>query len=494
MIAWRSVREAGRRPPRGADDSGLWFAVCALVAVSLALSLWTLARSSIWIDEAFTYAVATAPSRRLFEDLALNGGNMLLYTLLMRGWLTLGDSDWWLRLPSAIFATGAIPLVFAIGRRIMGGRGALLAAMLVAGSSPLIAHAQEGRSYSLAVWLVLVAWLTVLRYAEAPSVRRAGAVVVAASLAVYAHVIVLLVVVAQLVWPVMVTARRQTLLLGAGIAALVSPVVVLALRPGAADPSWIPELSQAQVGSALLTLAGTDSQIMALGMLALWGAGIMVAWRHRDPLRMLAVIWISVPVAALVGVSLAKPILEPRYMLPLVPGAALLAASAVTSRVKLGGLALLPLLVLNVPSIGTALTGEEPEDWRGATAYLAAEADDGDGVLLVGEARPAVAYYWQWLSDPPAVISADGPVSLAVVRRTYSDEVRSLRAANTVRVLTRFGSSSASDRSLRYLAEVQRRLVLVEQRQFGSRVRLDRYQAPDDSDRLRDSPRRAEGA
>lgn len=44
----------------------------------LALALASLTNRSLWIDEAFTEAVATAPTDQFLDDLSYNGGNMSL--------------------------------------------------------------------------------------------------------------------------------------------------------------------------------------------------------------------------------------------------------------------------------------------------------------------------------------------------------------------------------------------------------------------------------
>lgn len=129
-------------PPSGSLASA-WVLVTIFSCVTLALALTSLSDRSLWLDEAFTTAVATAPTGRFMDDLAFNGGNMALYLVFMRGWVVAGDSDWWIRLPSALFASACVPCFFAMARRFVNTGAAVAGAGLLGISPPLLLHSQE---------------------------------------------------------------------------------------------------------------------------------------------------------------------------------------------------------------------------------------------------------------------------------------------------------------------------------------------------------------
>ena len=79
--------------------------VALLTIASGVVNLATLSSSSVWLDEAYTYDVARAPWGRFVSDLLYNGGNMMLHTVFLRFWLLVDTSEFWFRLPSALFAT-----------------------------------------------------------------------------------------------------------------------------------------------------------------------------------------------------------------------------------------------------------------------------------------------------------------------------------------------------------------------------------------------------
>jgi 4-amino-4-deoxy-L-arabinose transferase-like glycosyltransferase len=68
----------------------------------------------------------------------------------------LGFSEYTLRLPSVLFSTGSIPLVYYLGRRFLRPATALLAALLLAVSDWDVAVAQTARMYSIFSFFLLL--------------------------------------------------------------------------------------------------------------------------------------------------------------------------------------------------------------------------------------------------------------------------------------------------------------------------------------------------
>lgn len=68
----------------------------------------------------------------------------------------LGFSEYTLRLPSVLFSTGSIPLVYYLGRRFLGPATALVAALLLAVSDWDVAVAQTARMYSIFSFFLLL--------------------------------------------------------------------------------------------------------------------------------------------------------------------------------------------------------------------------------------------------------------------------------------------------------------------------------------------------
>ncbi len=141
--------------PRKANNAALWVGLLTLAAA--VLRLLHLGAKSLWFDEPLTVALARMswPSFKVLwhgGEAAYQGA----YFLLMRGWLLLGDTEAWIRLPSALFAIASIPLIYFLARRLIGDKAALAAAALLAFSSTDVYYSQEARSYTMGIFLVLL--------------------------------------------------------------------------------------------------------------------------------------------------------------------------------------------------------------------------------------------------------------------------------------------------------------------------------------------------
>lgn len=125
------------------------FAILILV-IALGLRLFRLGSESLWIDEGF--------SLRDTYGLDLMGETRPLYFLFMTVWMKLGmgHSEFFLRLPAALFGAASVWLVYLLGRKLVGERPALMASFFMAISVLQINHSREIRMYSLSVLVTLL--------------------------------------------------------------------------------------------------------------------------------------------------------------------------------------------------------------------------------------------------------------------------------------------------------------------------------------------------
>src|SRR5580693_5693403 len=120
-----------------------------LTLAGAGLRLSHLGSKSLWLDEGATVALART-SWQHFAWVWWHGEANLqtVYFLLMRGWIHFGISEAWLRLPSALFGIASIPLLYVVGRNLMGTTPALAAAALLTFSPAHVEYSQEARSYT----------------------------------------------------------------------------------------------------------------------------------------------------------------------------------------------------------------------------------------------------------------------------------------------------------------------------------------------------------
>ncbi len=135
---------------------GWWF--LALYAGGLVLRLYHLGSQCFWFDEAQTLLIARLP----WDEIVQRAYRPPLYHYLLHVWSAMvPDTEFWLRLPSAL--TGALipPLTYLLGARIYGRRTGILAGLFAALSPALVAYAQELRMYSLlALEFALLCWFS----------------------------------------------------------------------------------------------------------------------------------------------------------------------------------------------------------------------------------------------------------------------------------------------------------------------------------------------
>jgi 4-amino-4-deoxy-L-arabinose transferase-like glycosyltransferase len=166
-------------------------------------------------DEGYTWLVASAPNAGGFlHRLAIYENTPPLYYLLLTP-LPLNDEPW-VRLPALIAGVALAGVVFAIARRSLGIRVALLAALGLAIAPYAVAQSNFGRAYMLADLALLCAFWAAVRLAEGHSWKWwwlfwAGAVVAIYSEYNAAATLVPLVIGLTLVMP---RPRWRTLALG----------------------------------------------------------------------------------------------------------------------------------------------------------------------------------------------------------------------------------------------------------------------------------------
>jgi 4-amino-4-deoxy-L-arabinose transferase-like glycosyltransferase len=127
--------------------------------------------------------------------------NHLLHTFLSHfAWQVFGDHEWALRMPALLFGSLLIPATYCAGRVLYGRGAALIAAALVAGSSPLINYSVEARGYIIlcVLFLLLVVTSRYLLDHDSPSAWLVWGLI--AALGLYTIPTMLYGVVSMAVW------------------------------------------------------------------------------------------------------------------------------------------------------------------------------------------------------------------------------------------------------------------------------------------------------
>jgi mannosyltransferase len=370
--------------------------LAGVMLVGFALRTVAIGRESLWTDEALTLVIAHLPVWDMITK--PTDPTPFLYYGLHKWFVPDGAGVVAVRGISLVAGMLTLPVVYAIGRMMFSGAGALLATALVALSPPLIDYSQEARAYSLLVLLVAASamfLLLALRDQAARRRRLALAGFAASSVAAfYTHFIALFWVAPALL------ILRICLPRAAGREAmreawLAIAVVVLMSVPEAGRVAryataangfnWLTQLSPLGIVDLLARMwlpAGVSPigrwaglvLVAALAGLGLIRRKVIAEWARQRPQAPLIIAALCLqPLALWLFGYVVSPVLMERTMLPSLIGVALLLTLLVqllerpARQIVTGA-----VLVAALGSLAFTGTVRAKEDWRGAERQLAA--------------------------------------------------------------------------------------------------------------------------
>ena len=190
--------------------SGRFLAIAGtLVIGGFLLRIAAIGDQELWVDEAFSFYVATTDTD-LFRAL-LTENSPPLYYLLLRLWVEIaGTSETELRLLSAIFGTLFVAEVIWAGTTFFNRPVALWAGAFAAIAPIHIYYSQEARTYSLLVLLILLTYIVLWRAVNRTSWHAWALVAFVATLAIYSHYFAVLALAPTVLVVWSYETRRQT--------------------------------------------------------------------------------------------------------------------------------------------------------------------------------------------------------------------------------------------------------------------------------------------
>jgi mannosyltransferase len=149
-----------------------WWAVAAATVLGGALRLYKLGAQSFWVDECLTVFTAGSAGAEFWTRVVIDNSNTPLYFLVIRGVRALfGETEFVLRLPSAIAGALTIPVAAAFIHAVTRERRATVLFALLLALNPLhIWFSQEARPYAVLLLIgsaTLWAWQTARRTGRA---------------------------------------------------------------------------------------------------------------------------------------------------------------------------------------------------------------------------------------------------------------------------------------------------------------------------------------
>jgi mannosyltransferase len=376
-----------------------WFAAAGLTLLALAVRIPGLSQS-LFGDELFTYDTAAVGSLHdLIHAVRTTEVSPPLFFFVV--WLArkISDAEVWLRLPSLVCGVALIPVLYAVGRRLVGSAAALVGAGLAVLSPFLVWYSNEARGYALLALLVVGSTWALLVALERGGFWRWALVSVLVAGALLTHYTALFVVVAQALWACWVRRDRiRPVVLSSAVAALLV-AIWLPFAPGDNGAiAFLVKLTPNTVArEALRAVAGQPYAKVAdlpgtLGFLALGlaaaacVAGAVRAVRSGRPDRRLALVAalaLVTPVGVIVYSLFQPNIYVGRNLIPSVPFVYLLVGALLVALARPIPAAWVAPSAVGL-GIGLVKSFERPyerPDWKGVASYLDRRVVNGDRVV-----------------------------------------------------------------------------------------------------------------
>jgi 4-amino-4-deoxy-L-arabinose transferase-like glycosyltransferase len=386
------VRADERRLTRRARQHSLLWSAIPLALATAAIGLFRIGHQALSSAESISIAVAQLPLAGMLRTFADSGVSPhAFYELLLHIWQFGGTSETFLRSMSVCLGAGTVLTLFALNVHLFDRRTAVASCTLLIVNISFVRYMQEIGPYALALCLVVVASWCFTAALTRPSTGRWLTYGVAGAAAMWAHGFAGFVVLGHAIsltvrWPRPPFRRVSA---GYAMAAALMLPLVLFMRPVESMESSVvpPPLPGASFEQAFLYLAGGalvpsgGTYLLPLMLFALCCAGLIVVARaenrHRHSAGQWAnafvVLWLAVPVAATFCISLARPTVDPRPLLLVLPALATIAGIGVSSlpHRTLRGLALAVVVALYTVAllsyyrVSISVNG----DWPAATSH-----------------------------------------------------------------------------------------------------------------------------
>lgn len=380
------------------DPSTIWLIL--LVTLATALRVFRLGAKSLWLDEAESLILAQANWHVFLSSLWHRQANMALYYFVLRAWVHLGTGSVAARSLSVVAGVAAIPAMYFLGEKLLGTRTARLAALLLCFDVFHIRYSQEARSYSLLVLLAILSTFALVRAVRDSSTAAWLGYALISALVVYAHVFGCWVLLAQwvsLFWLAGRIDRKRVVSSVLLTSLLISPLgFCLLVVSDRSQLSWLAKPSLSEFYRFSLDMTGDGGALILLFCVLMIliavalprkpsanGENLLDRWKYP-----LLLIWLLLPAAALLLLSMQWPVFSPRFLIPCVPPLVLLVADGINRiRPKLLGTAAMLLLLafwLNAAFsyYRTRADVDHSDNWQAATRYVLTHAEPEDAVLF----------------------------------------------------------------------------------------------------------------
>jgi mannosyltransferase len=398
-----------------------------IIVLASFLRFYQIGRLSFWNDEIFQFQVATNSFKNIFSA----DPYMSLFTLFIHLLINIfpNRSETFFRSISAIFSIASIPVVFLLGRKFGVNRKqsiaiGLTAAFLVTINAFHIQYAQEFRSYSLVFLLTSISTFLLIKAVEQPDNSHYLVWYTITNVAAaYCHLFATVIIVSQIItMPFLFSAGKKyhfflkrIVFIGITMFFLILPIVIIAYKNGASNVSWIVKPTFKNIVSLSIEVAGNQGMSLLVYYLSVLVVGLFVYIKflfQKDIILnwkfTLIVNCLFLPVIMVYLVSrIITPIFVDRYLLLIMPYAAILAAVGITAIVTsgwkkpidriatsiVGIIVAVEFVSLSIAGIHNYFGDYQKEDWRKISQFMMNKCENSYRLYYMTYLEKNAIYY-----------------------------------------------------------------------------------------------------
>ncbi len=389
-----------------------------LVGAGAVLRFAYLTSKPFWFDECFSVELARLNWTDFLHVIWWREANMILYYILLRGWLHFGQSEFLIRTLSAVFAVATIPAMYWLTRQFFDRGVAFVAAALFTFNAYNVCYAQEARSYALFVLLVVLSSGFLLAWVREPIRRNRLAFMATSILAMYAHLYALLLLAAQ--WLALCCFGRPDSTNQASgesderlrqawkvIAVGALPLLIFVAKTGAGPIRWVHRPGIHDLLNFWKQISGGSSWplpliyfLLCLAALAPLGKRLLRPDQSREVWAYhFLLVWLLFPVLLTFFLSFLRPVFLARFLMFCQPALIMLTAVGIARLRKawllMPALAAVLLLALHGVFFVYGHGYENQPDGSGAaTEFILDHTQPGDGIIFhIAEARVPYEFF-----------------------------------------------------------------------------------------------------
>jgi len=388
-----------------------------IMLIGAVLRIFGLGNESLWLDEATT----VARIHGTWLSLLSNGTQGPFYLILIKAWtLLFGESEFALRLPSALFGIASIPALFLLGQVLFNRTTAMWAALFLAINPFAIFYSQDARPYALYFFGAILSYYYLIRVLREFRARDAVAYILYTLIAAYSHpygpLLILSHWISAGIYVSLSSTRysRQVMMRVIGMLSLAALLFVPQLYVFAATfihksqshtiAAWIPTPDIESLHTTLRQyfMFPILGYLVVLIIVAVVVMKIRRDMNARVSLILCGVIILSNLLLPWIVSILVTPIYVDRYTIPTLAAVIIMLGWALNSLQRpLRILAMSILMLLSIPPLFTYFSGTDKDPWRETCGILNSQLRSGDVILAYPEFDLDPLHYY--LRPPPDV-------------------------------------------------------------------------------------------